>query len=216
MATHLPHSFSPVVQLSQDVPTSPMMTLVPHTQPLNVANSATSNSHAFASCAPSVRPNAPVTTSTSSTDFLQVKVPLAAFSHFNWKDIAGAELKGLIDSSFALFHIPFASLAQFSRYNVQGAVVMALIGPDGSVYGDDKPVSYSPITQPHLFQHHTLELPHERKARLAQEAASMAETAAIPGAPTHKEKVTETSQNPSLLQRKATLRETLLSFTPPR
>ncbi|RAL45485.1 hypothetical protein DM860_014874 [Cuscuta australis] len=226
MASQLSPSFSPMVQLSKDVPTSPMMALVPYTQPLNVGNGAMSNSHAFASGAPSVRPNAPVTTSTSSADFLQVKVPLAALSQFNWKDIAGAELKGLIDSSFALFHIPFTSLAQFSRYNVQGAVFMALIGPDGSVYGDDKPVSYSPITQPHLFQHHNLELPHERKARLAQEAASTRsqtpEIVAIPGAPMQKERVTQTSQNPSLLEPRPTshaharlggLRE--VSFAPP-
>ncbi|VFQ88426.1 unnamed protein product [Cuscuta campestris] len=203
MASQLSQSFSPMVQLSKDVPTSPMMALAPYTEPLNVGNGAMSNSHAFASGAPSVRPNAPMTTSTSSADFLQVKVPLAALSQFNWKDIAGAELKGLIDSSFALFHLPFASLEQFSRYNVQGAVFIALMGPDGSVYGDDKPVSYSPITQPHLLQHHNLELPHERKARLAQEAASTRSQtpgiAAIPGAPMQKERVTQASKNPSLL-----------------
>ncbi|VFQ89254.1 unnamed protein product [Cuscuta campestris] len=87
-------------------------------------------------------------------------------------DIPGVVLKGLVDSEHAIMHVPIPSLSHYQRLNVPGVVPLALVGPNGCAYGEypDGEVLW-PIANPHVFKPFNLELPREKEARLAHEAA---------------------------------------------
>ncbi|VFQ89722.1 unnamed protein product [Cuscuta campestris] len=146
--------------------------------PLDVGFNANASTALLSSCPPTVRPIASMGSSLVKTDFMQVKIPVHAFTQFNMNNVPGLELKGTVDDSHVLVHVPFSSFALFQRQEVPGAVPIALTRSNGYVYGEEQP-SVADFQVPHtssgytghypfLFKPLNLELPHERKARLAQ------------------------------------------------
>ncbi|VFQ80908.1 unnamed protein product [Cuscuta campestris] len=134
MASQLPMPFSPLVQLSPGAPLVPMSTLMSLQHALNVGNSAFAST-APAPSTPGVCGNVSKGPPNSVTDFLKVKVPLSALTFFNWQEIHGVELKGLVDAEHVIMHVPIASFSQYKQLNILGAVPLALLGPDGAAYG---------------------------------------------------------------------------------
>ncbi|VFQ84566.1 unnamed protein product [Cuscuta campestris] len=112
MASQLPNSFSPAVPLSQAVTFGPYTPMMVSQQTLNVEGSKNMLVAPMAhnsTCAPGVCGNVSMTFPTPSPDFLKVKVPINSLNYFNWQDIPGAVLKGLVDSEHVIMHVPVPS-----------------------------------------------------------------------------------------------------------
>ncbi|VFQ82739.1 unnamed protein product [Cuscuta campestris] len=73
-----------------------------------------------------VRQYAPMSSPIAHSDFMQVKVPIQAFTQFDMNNVPGLKLEGAVDDSHVLVHVPLSSFAQFQREEVPGAVPVAL------------------------------------------------------------------------------------------
>ncbi|RAL43911.1 hypothetical protein DM860_017651 [Cuscuta australis] len=137
----------------QDTSGVPLTSLDPFSQPLNVGHNVLASTARFSSCTPSVCENVSKENVSSMIDFLKIKVLHTAFTHFNWKNIDGAIIKGLVDSDYAMLHVPLSSFSQYKCMAVPGVIVVALIGPNGAAYGQPPAEEIlKPITYPHFFQ----------------------------------------------------------------